>query len=184
MNIFYLHNDPVICAEMHNDKHTIKMILESAQLLSTAHRLLDGVETVGLSQSGRNKKVWKLPDDRDISLYSATHNNHPSAIWARQSKANYKWLFELFCALINEYEYRYGKKHKCTEMIFWLARIPDNSPDVPFTEPTPAMPDDVKIKGDSVASYRNYYINHKQHLSTWSGKINSRKVPEWFVPLK
>ena len=42
MNIFYLHNDPKICAEMHNDKHCIKMILEYAQLLSTAHRVLDG----------------------------------------------------------------------------------------------------------------------------------------------
>lgn len=183
MNIFYLHNDPVICAQMHNDKHCIKMILESAQLLSTAHRILDGVETVGLSQSGRNKKIWQLSDDRDFVLYSATHINHPSAIWVRQSKDNYKWLFSLFCALIDEYAYRYGKKHKCSDLIFWLSRIPDNSPDVKFTEPTPAMPDDVKVKGDSVASYRNYYIKNKQHLSTWSGKIKSRPIPEWFVPI-
>jgi hypothetical protein len=58
--------------------------------------------------------------------------------------------------------------------------IPDNIPHSNFTEPTPAMPNEVKIAGDSIASYRNYYINNKQHLASWKGKINSRKVPEWF----
>ena len=43
MNIFYLDSDPIICAKMHNDKHCVKMILESAQMLSTAHRELDGI---------------------------------------------------------------------------------------------------------------------------------------------
>jgi hypothetical protein len=114
MNIFYLSQNPVECAQMHNDKHCVKMILESAQLLSTAHRVLDGVETVGLSQSGRKKKIWKLANDKlDTKLYSATHNNHPSAIWVRQSKNNYVWLFNLFCSLIVEYQHRYEKVHRC-----------------------------------------------------------------------
>ena len=42
MNLFYLHNDPVKSAEMHCDKHVVKMIIEYAQMLSTAHRMLDG----------------------------------------------------------------------------------------------------------------------------------------------
>ena len=46
MNIFYLHNDPQIAAQMHCDKHVVKMILEYAQLLSTAHHELDGVPSI------------------------------------------------------------------------------------------------------------------------------------------
>ena len=42
MNIFYLHENPEICAEYHCDKHVVKMILETAQMLSTAHRIIDG----------------------------------------------------------------------------------------------------------------------------------------------
>jgi hypothetical protein len=180
MNIFYLDKDPRVCAEMHNDKHVIKMILESAQLLSTAHRVLDGTESIVKSKTNRNVKRWILPDERDTILYSATHMNHPSAIWCRQSKNNYVWLFDLFCSLIHEYWYRYGKTHKCASMIDALANIPNNLADIEFTQPTPAMPKEVIIKGDSIASYRNYYINNKQHLASWSGKINSRNVPEWF----
>ena len=46
MNIFYLDKEVVPCAQMHLDKHCVKMILEYAQLLSTAHRVLDGMEMV------------------------------------------------------------------------------------------------------------------------------------------
>ena len=53
MNIFYLHNNPQICAEMHNNSHCVKMILETAQLLSTAHRVLDGQETTVITDKGR-----------------------------------------------------------------------------------------------------------------------------------
>ena len=183
MNIFYLDNDPKVCAEMHNDKHCIKMILEYAQLLSTAHRVLDGTETVGLSKTGRKQTRYVLPDDRETKLYSATHINHPSAVWVRQSYANYVWLSKLLTELCREYTYRYGKVHKVEssgleeELMYPPMNIP---PHAPFTEPTPAMPDEVKIAGDSIASYKNYYISNKQHLASWRGKVNSRNVPEWF----
>ena len=95
MNIFYVHEDAATCAQQHVDKHVVKMILEYAQLLSTAHRVLDGQETEGLSPSGRKQKIWKLPDERDDVLYKATHMNHPSAKWARHSVHNYMWLFKL-----------------------------------------------------------------------------------------
>ena len=93
MNIFYLDEDPRQCAEWMVDKHIVKMILETAQLLSTAHRVLDGIESIDTS-SGRKKKVYKLNDDRDLVLYSATHINHPSALWARQAEEQYHWLVE------------------------------------------------------------------------------------------
>jgi len=183
MNIFYLDNDPKVCAEMHNDKHCIKMILEYAQLLSTAHRVLDGTLSIGLSETGRKQTRYVLPDGRESKLYVATHINHPSAIWCRQSYANYVWLSKLLTELCREYTYRYGKVHKVElsgleeELMYPPMNIPAHAP---FTEPTPAMPDDVKVAGDSIASYKNYYINNKQHLASWRGKINSRPVPNWF----
>jgi hypothetical protein len=186
MNIFYLEPNPRVCAQMHNDKHCIKMILEYAQLLSTAHRVLDGIETVGKSASGRSARRWVLPDDRETKLYSATHINHPSAIWVRQSYANYVWLSKLLTELCHEYTYRYGKIHKVEasgleeELVYPPMNIPAHTA---FTEPTPAMPDEVKIAGDSLKSYRNYYINNKTHLASWKGKVNSRSVPNWFQVL-
>ena len=179
MNIFYLDHDVVKCAEMHNDKHTVKMILEYCQLLSTAHRYLDGIEVIGKTKTGRNVKRWKLNDERDTILYSATHINHPSAVWCRKNAANYEWLHQLLVALCKEYTFRYGKIHKCqsTGLVDALSRIPSNIANEPFTQPTPAMPDQVKIAGDSVASYRNYYINNKTHLANWK----KRKVPDWYA---
>jgi hypothetical protein len=180
VNIFYLDHDVRKCAEMHNDKHVVKMILEYAQLLSTAHRVLDGVELIGLSDSGRKKKFWTLGDSRDYTLYKATHINHPSAVWVRKSAQNYMWLAEMLEVLCGEYTYRYGKVHKVERdglMQLLKNEFPKNLPIAPFTEPTPAMPDDVKVSGDSIKSYRNYYINNKAHLANWK----KRTTPEWYI---
>jgi hypothetical protein len=183
MNIFYLDHNPRKCAEMHNDKHCIKMILEYAQLLSTAHRVLDGTPTVvRRATTGRQQTRYILDGSRDGVLYSATHINHPSAIWVRQSDDNYIWLYNLWRQLMIEYTYRYGKNHACEKLIDSLCIVPQNIPNGKFTEPTPAMPDDVKVAGDSIASYRNYYINNKTHLASWRGKVNSRNTPKWFQP--
>ena len=183
MNIFYLDNDPVKCAQMHVDKHCVKMILEYAQLLSTAHRVLDGVLTDGVSQSGRKRKLYVLEDDRDSVLYSATHINHPSAVWCRQSDSNYIWLAKLLHELCKEYTYRYGKTHKVEsggllKALYW--NLPNNiRKSANFTQPTPAMPDECKVAGDALKSYHNYYAMNKQHLWSWKGKINSRSRPSW-----
>jgi hypothetical protein len=183
LNIFYLDKNPQKCAQMHVDKHCVKMILEYAQLLSTAHRVLDGVLTTGLSQSGRKRQLYILQDDLDKILYSATHINHPSAVWCRQSAANYMWLAELLEECCKEYTYRYGKIHKVESsgLMQILKNIfPINIANKPFTEPTPAMPEECKVPGDSIKSYRNYYMMNKSHLWSWKGKINKREVPFWF----
>jgi hypothetical protein len=179
MNIFYLHSDEKTCAEMHNNSHCVKMILEYSQLLSTAHRVLDGHETSVITDKGRKAKRWLLSDDRNDILYSATHINHPSAIWVRQSHSNYIWLSKLLKALCREYTYRYGKIHKCessglVNKLFW--NFPKNIPKGSFTQPTPAMPDIYKVVDDSIASYRNYYNGAKTHLAKWK----NRNIPEWF----
>lgn len=175
MNIFYLDPSPQACAEMHVDKHCVKMILEYAQLLSTAHRVLDGTPTVGLSKTGRKQTRYTMANSLEHHLYSATHINHPSAIWARQSKQNYQWLYSLFTALMVEYTYRYGKNHACEKLIEPLKNIPVNIADGRFTEPTPAMPDTYKVLNDSIQSYKNYYIGDKQRMFSWK----QRPTPAW-----
>ena len=178
MNIFYLDHDQRTCAEMHVDKHCVKMILEYAQLLSTAHRVLDGTLSITLSNSGRKRQTYTLNSSLDGILYSATHINHPSAIWVRQSEQNYRWLFTLFCELLKEYTYRYGKLHACERLVTSLGRPPKNiDMDKSFTEPTPAMPDNYKVPGDSIQSYKNYYLGDKTRMFAWK----NRNRPIWIA---
>jgi len=176
MNIFAVDNSPSISAQSLVDKHVVKMILETAQLLSTAHRIIDGVEYVGQSKTGRKARRWRLTDERENILYSATHINHPSAVWCRQTAYNYVWLFKHFDALLDEYTYRYNKIHKSANEKFKsaLLRVPDNIPDGVLTPVSLAMPNEYKV-ADHVQSYRNYYIFGKKHLHKWT----NREVPEW-----
>jgi len=176
MNIFYLNHNPELCAQDHVDKHVVKMILEYAQLLSTAHRVLDGNLIDGYSKTGRKQKRYVLSDDRDTLLYASTHINHPSAVWVRQSQLNYFWLYELFGWLCTEYTHRYGKHHATERLDSELAIPPKNIPLGRFTEPTPAMPDAYKVPGDSISSYRMYYIQDKARFANWK----KRSVPQWF----
>jgi hypothetical protein len=178
MNIFYLHRDPKLCAQMHNDKHVVKMILEYAQLLSTAHRILDGTLVEGLSKSGRKAKRYQLPDARDGILYTATHSNHPSAVWARADEVHYRWLFSLWIQLMDEYTHRYGKVHASSRLIGSLNRAPNNIKyEGGFVEPPPAMPEHYRVPGNAIQSYHNYYIGDKRNMSRWT----NREMPLWFA---
>jgi hypothetical protein len=176
MNIFYLDRHPKQCAEMHLDKHVVKMIIEYAQLMSTAHRVLDGEEYYDKTANGRKIKRWRMDDDREVKLMKASHINHPSAVWVRQSKNNYVWLYQMWACLLREYTHRYEKTHACARLIDVLAEIPHNLQDSNFSEPTPAMPDECKIVGNSLASYHKYYVERKNHFAKWT----KREVPLWY----
>ena len=179
MNIFYIHEDPTTCAQQHVDKHVVKMILEYAQLLSTAHRVLDGTEYIGKSKSGRKAKRYLLPDDREQHLYLASHFNHPSGKWVRHSLSNYQWLFKLWIELMREYHYRYGKVHTSMRLASHLRFPPTNIPQNEFSPPWRAMPDQYKIDRSvtdyTIKSYRAYYNGAKTHMFKWK----NRPVPEW-----
>lgn len=177
MNIFYLDRDPKNCAEYHCDKHVVKMIIEYAQLMSTAHRIIDGKEYTDLTANNRKIKRWRLSDEREQTLMKASHTNHPSNIWARANHLNYKWLYEMWCHLLDEYTHRYGKVHACARLKDVLANLPENIPlGLRESEPTPAMPDDCKIANNSLASYHKYYKEKKMHFARWT----KRSIPEWF----
>lgn len=175
MNIFYLDSDIDTCAMMHVDKHVVKMIVEYSQLLSTAHRVLDGEEYA----SGNRSKAFRLHDSvMDEVLYKSTHLNHPSAIWTRSSASAYTYLHSLLTRLCDEYTYRYQKIHKCetSGLLNSLSNIPMNISHSDWTEPTPAMPDQYKVVGDSISSYRAYYMAEKRHIASWK----HREVPYWY----
>lgn len=161
------------------DKHVVKMILESAQLLCTAHRILDGRMIAAKSKTGRNVKRFVLDDQRDVVLYVATHVNHPSAVWARQSVENYNWLYEHFYALGQEYTYRYNKKHKCFDgdMSYMLQSPPHNLREYDMTPMPSAMSDEYKISDDPITNYRNYYKVGKARMHAWK----NRNPPEWIL---
>jgi len=189
MNIFYLDPHPKTCAEMHISKHVVKMIIEYAQLMSTAHRVLDGTEYTDLTANGRRIKRWRLDDEREQSLMKASHINHPSAIWCRENLDNYQWLYTMWRHLLNEYTFRYGKIHACARLELDLRFPPTKIPLGEFFAPTPAMPSDLKIlaenpqpgrKYDSLKSYHNYYNVSKRGFASWQGKINSRPTPVWY----
>jgi len=181
MNIFYLHKDPIKAAEMSCDKHVVKMILESAQMLSTAHRVLDGAEHYGKTANGRKIKRWLHPDSNlEKSLYLASHVKHPSTQWVMYNLQNYVWLYRHMIALNNEFKKRYNKQQDhltIQKLSKILADAPKKLPVRDSKEPTPAMPDECKVPGDSVASYRKYYIMKKRHFATWKSPA---VMPDWY----
>ena len=176
MNLFVLSIDPKEAAEAHGDKHVVKMILETAQLLSTAHRVLDGVEEAGKSASGRKKKVWKLPDAIDTIMYSATHINHPSAVWVRESSANYDWLYTHLLALGREYTHRYSRTHLTIDKLGTILKdAPKNIKQGGLTKMPSCMGDEFKVGDDPIANYRNYYTVGKASLHRWTNRL----PPQW-----
>ena len=154
MNIFYLDHDVTKCAKYHVDRHVVKMIVESTQILCSAYYF-----------TGEN----------NASPYKLTHGNHPCCIWARTSLSNWLWLKDLALALCTEYTYRYGKKHKCQAIIHSL-KTPALS-DYGFTKIACVMDEQYIISDDAVENYRNYYRHGKRHLWNWKG----RNPPEWLI---
>lgn len=160
MNIFVLDTDPRVAAQLHCDRHVVKMITETCQLLSTA-----------LFERG-----CAFTD-----IYQPTHINHPCSVWVREVRANYMWTLGLLRALIAEYDHRWpgGEDTKFVRArqlvgIFAMAdgHMPTGSCRTPFAL---AMPNDCKVEGDAVTSYRRYYVREKAHLLKWT----NREVPEW-----
>jgi hypothetical protein len=179
MNIFILDNDPVIAAQEQCDKHVVKMIVESAQMLSTVHRMLDGTMERRPSKSGAMIQYFKLTDKRENILYKACHFNHPSTIWTRESWLNYEWHYKHFIALCDEYTYRYGKIHSTdTKLRVALKDMPKN---IPIKEMTPfklAMGSNPECMfEDAVKSYRAFYHTKQAKFNmAWT----KRPQPEWF----
>ena len=159
MNIFYLDSNPLLAAQYQCDKHIVKMVLESAQMLCTAHWLLESRYV--------NEKFYRL-----------THPYHPSCKWTRETSGNYNWLYCHFLGLCDEYRFRYGKIHLTGKKLRDdLARPPDSIPLGEITLFAMAIPE--QFKSDCpIESYRAYYQSKsKQFKMTWTKRV----VPNWFA---
>lgn len=181
MNIFVLDEDPVLAAQYHCNKHVVKMILESGQMLCTAHwlnllevrrrslkdfkRVRDAQEWLSYAVSPEQLPPWKI-----------SHVNHPCSAWTRESLENYRWHSELGLNLCAEYTRRYGKRHRSQSVHEWLAK---NVPPLPSSGLTPwaqCVPDDCK-GSDTVQAYREYYNRHKSRFAKWEPRA---VTPGWY----
>lgn len=170
VNIFYLDSDPVTCAHYHVDWHVISQVVEYAQILSTVHRLVDGIEYKGYTAAYVKIKRWRLADlDKEQVLYKAIGVQHPHVIWACQSRENYMWLYQLFATLCKEYTARYKKVHKSEQigLIDLLSSAPNTIPDIPFTLPNSIIPEQYIVPGDPMKSYHAFYNAEKRQIFNW-----------------
>lgn len=159
MNIFYLDVDPVKAAQFQFNKHVVKMPLETAQLLCSAHHLHPTKEI-----------------DHNL-LYKITHKNHPSSAWARYSLESYSWLYSHFIALCDEYKLRYKRTHACDRKFRNVLVHPPDLIPKSWKDPPQCMPEAFQCK-NAVQAYRSYYKKGKgEFLHEWR---YPRKKPEWF----
>ncbi len=157
MNIFHLHTDPKICAEYHCDKHVVKMILETAQMLSTAYR--------------RN-----FGDNDD--LYKTAYPKHPMTIWVGDSGANFFWSVRLLDQLLYQYTMRYNKVHKydVQDSVKHFSTLNENSnlpeiPQTPFANATPYK------DMNTIHAYRHFYRMDKSKFARWK----YTDMPSWLL---
>lgn len=203
MNIFYLSREPDTAAAFHCDKHVVKMCVEYAQILSTAHRVLDGELIQSTNpETGKMKSLlllqgetasWKYVENGkdeitkepilklkftidDPICYSATHVNHPSTVWARTSKYNYIELRAIWTSLLYEYSRRYGKTHAASKLSTFIQTLPTNITEGVYTDPPCAMDPQYIVSQDAVENYRNYYIKDKSRFAVWK----NQETPYWF----
>lgn len=157
MNIFVLHIDPWTAAHQQCDKHVVKMIVETTQILSTVSHRHGGT----------------------FVPYKPTHVGHPCVKWAGESYENWQWLVEHGLALSSEYENRYKKVHACYAHIERLALFGSQGDGAPsksgMTPHAQAMPEQYKC-ADVVQAYRAYYIGEKARFAKW----RYCDPPEWW----
>jgi hypothetical protein len=186
MNLFVLSECPVEAAQLQCNAHVTKMCVESAQMLSTAHRMLDGYLEKRPSKSGKRlSNYWVHPNDQlEAILYKAVHHHHPCTVWTMQTSANYKWHYKHFVALADEFEYRYGKTHGSFVLLKdILTKLPSNIPDGGQTIWPLAMKSNPEcmFEDDVVRSYRAFYQTKQARFKM---EWKYRDAPKWFKRLE
>lgn len=167
MNIFVLDLDPTKAALYHCDKHVVNMLRETAQMLSTTHRLMSST------------------DDSFPFIYRTTHVNHPCNIWLRESVENYLWLLELYEELEYQYNERYNRSHASYKLLYqYLKQVPDMLPVKGLTPFTQAMPEQYKDSLDPVKAYRNYYLGDKLRFCRWTSPATTPYWVEEYLNIK
>jgi hypothetical protein len=155
MNIFFLDYDAAKAAEYHCDKHVVKMILETAQIISTVYSRYDKHEP------------WML---------KPCFHNHPCTLWAGKSRQNMLWLVTLGISLNRQYTERYQKEHSYFDLFMKFGSMRHAfMPDLGMTDPALAMPEQRRLQCP-VESYRLYYMTDKRDIVKWKNG-----APKWFI---
>lgn len=173
MIIHYIDESPLLAARYLTDKDVAFSIKMAAQLLSTAHRLLDGYPKKS-TVNGKSRIRFCMGDiEKHNALLTNVHNDDPLSIWIRSSSENYKWTYQWFLHLMSEYNARTESKHKLESLVKWLAPTPNNIDQGPFSIP-PAP----QLLTPTVEHYRIFYrTQNTPQPSLWT----NRKVPEWMA---
>lgn len=168
MNIFATSKDPKIAAFDHCDKHATKMLLETAQLLCTAHHL--------------EGEASDIPN-----IYRVTHKNHPSAVWVRSSRANYLWAYDLFVALCSEFRVRFGKIHLTDDKLrVSLMRVPRYITDRDLTPPPACCPEEFHVHAEGEWPTETYklYLSRGKDWITYDSWRRRPGPPAWYGQLE
>jgi len=152
MNIFVLDEDPITAAKYHCDKHVVKMVLETAQIMCTTSYLCG-----------------------NPAPYKPTHTQHPCRLWSQKTLGNWLWLHRLGLALAEEYKMRYDKHHKSAKIIADIPTPHGIDMNLALTPFVQCMPEQYHVTGDAVQAYRNYYIGDKLPMCTYTGA----DWPDW-----
>lgn len=167
MNTFYTDKCPIQSANNLAYRHVVKMIVEGCQLLSTAHHIL------GTSLD-------------KASIYRKTHHNHPSAIWIRQSKEHYDWLWMHTKRMCEIYTTRTGRVHASEAKLDTLLCYPTGLARKPFTVPPACVDDDLKCIAKSSCTEKAYHVYLNRKYREWQTRdkplqvLFTEGVPKWY----
>lgn len=170
MNIFVLDEDPVKAAQMHCDKHCVKMVLELYQQLGSALRRHGALD-------------YQMPITAKGTPLKGGYHNHPCTRWVGDTRSNFEWACSHAFALCQEYTYRYGKRHFCHDGIVHMWKMADLIPDGPLTPFAQAMPEEFRDITNPVKAYRDYYwFDKRENINVYWEK--NREAPDWWKQLE
>lgn len=157
MNVFLLDSDIQKAVRYMCDRHIVKMPVESAQMLCTAHQYYGSYHP---------------------SFYGISHLHHPWTIWTRRTNSNYQWHFQLFMLMCQEYRRRFHRVHEVDWLLTdALSQPPELIALGDLTEFPLTMPVEYR-QSDPVQSYRDFYIGHKLYFARWR---YPGITPDWVV---
>ena len=189
MNIFILseEREPLVHyaqqAQYHIDRHVVKMIAESTQMLVTA---------LYAKPSPLTTKSGYLPasivDNLPCKPLSASMTKHPCTQWTCASIINVNYLACLALQLCHEHQYRYPLSAEHAYMPWLQALVTEltrlgfgREADLPKQFAIAVKNDNKRsIAADhllALDTYRDYYVRDKRSFATWK----KRMKPMWFL---